>query len=138
MVHKNVTSRIPNDDLDIIVVWTPRYPGDDRSKAVGATEHMPDARAIHFWDEHGAVSTIYGRVLNLPTGNQFAWDTYMVFDGKAEWIGSPPTPNHWMHQLEVLGRSHPGWLNADRFRQTTQQLFDSDEAPQSGTTSAES
>ncbi|NQV25913.1 MAG: hypothetical protein HQ518_16255 [Rhodopirellula sp.] len=68
--------------------------------------------------------TTYGRVLNLPAEKQFAWDTYMVFAANAEWIDSPPTPNHWMHQLEVLGRKHPRWLNGDRFRQTTQQLFD--------------
>ena len=123
MVHAKAISRIPNDDLTVLVVWTPRYPGDTRAKAVDATKHVPDARAIHFWDEHGAVPTAYGRVLDLPAGKQFAWDTYMVFDANAEWIDSPPTPNHWMHQLGVLGRKHPGWLNGDRFCQTIQQLL---------------
>jgi len=51
VVHAKVTNRIPHDDLAILVVWTPRYPGDDRAKAVDATKHIPDTRAIHFWDE---------------------------------------------------------------------------------------
>ena len=124
-VHSEAISRTPNDDLAVLVVWTPRYPGDTRAKAVDATKHVPDTRATHFWDEDGVVPKAYGRVLNLPAGKQFAWDTYMVFDATAEWTGSPPSPHDWMHQLSnVLGREHEQWLSGDVFRQTIQQLLD--------------
>lgn len=124
-VHSKAISRIPNDDLVVLVVWTPRYPGDTRAKAVDATMLVPDTRAAHFWDEHGVVPKTYGPVLNLPAGKQFAWDTYMVFGTEAEWTDSPPTPHDWMHQLSsVLGREHEQWLNGDEFRQTIQQLLD--------------
>ncbi|WP_144975397.1 hypothetical protein [Bremerella volcania] len=101
----------------IFVVWLPRYPGDNREKAVTATRNVSDSRAHHFWDAEAMLSKRYGRILGLPEGKQFAWDTYMVFDADATWIDTPPTPANWMHQMGgALGRSHPRWLDPDRFK----------------------
>lgn len=124
-VFSKVIRRIPHDDLSVLVIWTPRYPGDNRSKAVLATQHVPGSRATHYWDGDGTLPKVYGRVLGLPAGKQFAWDTYMVFDADAEWTTTAPKPNNWMHQMSrALGRSHPRWLDSDRFRESIQSLLD--------------
>lgn len=123
LVHKKAISRIESDDLQVFVIWTPRYPGDDRTKAVAATKIVPDQRATHFWDAAGIVPKLYGKVLGLPEGKQFAWDTYMVFGTDAEWETVAPEPAGWMHQLgSVLGTSHPRWLDAGKLRHDIETL----------------
>lgn len=118
-VHNRATSQIKGDDLQVFVIWTPRYPGDNRTKAVASTKTVPDPRATHFWDAAGIVPMLYGKVLGLPEGKQFAWDTYMVFGPDAEWKDHAPEPADWMHQLSRdLGRNHPRWLDSDRFRES--------------------
>ena len=115
MVHRQTTSQIESANLAIFVVWLPRYPGDNRAKAVAATTNVPDSRALHFWDANASLSTRYGQILGLPVGKQFAWDTYMVFDADATWSESPPRPTNWMHQMgRALGRDHPRWLDGNR------------------------
>lgn len=124
VVHRQATSQIESGNLAIFVVWLPRYPGDNREKAVAATRNVPDSRAQHFWDGDTWLSKQYGRILGLPEGKQFAWDTYMVFDASASWTDEPPTPNSWMHQMGgALGREHPKWLDADQFRESVDRLL---------------
>jgi hypothetical protein len=122
LVQKKALDRINSDNLRVFVIWTPRYPGDSRTKAVAATKIVPDSRATHFWDSDGMVSKVYGDVLELPEGNRFAWDTYMIFGADAAWLESPPAPLEWMHQLGVLGEDHPRWLDGDRFRESVKSL----------------
>ncbi len=84
-VHNQSSSRINSDGLKVFVVWTPRYPGDNRAKAVAATCIVPDSRATHYWDADGRMSK--------QNGKQFAWDTYMLFDSKADWIPIAAEPH---------------------------------------------
>jgi hypothetical protein len=125
VVHKKALSRIESHRLKVFVVWTPRYPGDNRTKAVAATKIVPDQRATHYWDANGCLPKHYGRILGLPRGKQFAWDTYMIFEPDSEWKDAPPEPNDWMHQMGgILGRNHPRWLDGDRFRESIQSLVE--------------
>ena len=124
MVHKKATGRIESDKLRVFVVWLPRYPGDNRSKAVSSMSNVPDARGTHFWDSNASLAKQYGVVLGLPEGSKFAWDTYMAFDVNATWNDAPPKPIDWMHQLsQDLGREHPRWLNSDQFRKRVMTLL---------------
>jgi len=116
-VHEKAIRKIDSDDLQVFVIWTPRYPGDSRTKARASTKTVPDQRATHFWDAAGIVPKLYGKVLGLPKGKQFAWDTYMVFGADAAWETAAPEPAEWRHQLgSVLGMSHPRWLDANEFQ----------------------
>ena len=124
VVHRQATSPIESADLAIFVVWLPRYPGDNREKAVAANRNVPDSRAHHFWDADTWLAKQYGQILGLPQGKQFAWDTYMVFHANTSWKDRPPTPNSWMHQMGgTLGRDHPRWLDGSRFRESVNSLL---------------
>lgn len=114
-VQQNVLSKLNGDGLRILVVWTPRYNGDDRTGAVAAANIVPDDRANHFWDASGVIPVHYGKQLDLPVDDRFAWDTYLIFGADAEWKDSPPPPVDWMHQLGILGREHPRWLDGTQF-----------------------
>lgn len=124
VVHRQATSQIESTDLAIFVVWLPRYPGDNRKTAVAATKNVADARAHHFWHPDATLARRYGEILGLPDGEQFAWDTYMVFDAGVEWSDGPPAPTDWMHQMNgTLGPEHPRWLDGDRFREAVNALL---------------
>ena len=124
MVHTKATSRIESDNLRIFVVWSSRYPGDNRTKAIAATKNVPDSRSLHFWYADASLSKRYGQILGLSDGKQFTWDTYMVFDADATWNDSPPKPHNWMHQMgKALGSDHPRWLDGDRFRESVSALL---------------
>jgi len=124
VVQEKTLRHIGNADLRVFVIWTPRYPGDDRATAVGATKVVPDSRATHFWDANGYVPRQYGAILKLPEADQFAWDTYMIFGRGAEWKQLPPPPRDWMHQMsKALGREHPRWLDGSRFREIVESLL---------------
>lgn len=117
LVQTKVLDRIDSDQLKVFVVWTPRFNGDNRNKAIASMEIVPDKRATHFWDRTSSISAYYGAVLKLPERAPFAWDVYFVFDDQAEWKEDPPRPDHWMHQLGgVLGRDHPRFFDGDKFR----------------------
>lgn len=75
--------------------------GGEESDVSDATRLIPDARASHYWDEHGATITGYTATLSLP---EPAWDIYMVYGPGARWTGArPPKPDFWMHQLGSEG-----------------------------------
>jgi len=123
-VQEQAIRKIDSDQLRVLVVWLPNFPGDDRIKACASTKTVPDPRATHYWDATASVSKLYGNVLGLPPAKQFAWDTYMIFGPDAEWTDSPPTPNTWMHQMgEALGRDHPCWLDSDELRRAVDRLL---------------
>lgn len=125
LVQEKAISQISSERLAVFILWTPRYPGDSRAKAVAATQFVSDSRAKHYWDAAGTLPRMYGSALGLPADDQFAWDTYMVFNADAEWNPPPPQPTDWMHQMSrALGPKHPRWLNGDRFRESVQALID--------------
>ena len=99
MVQEKVLEKIDSRKLKAFVVWTPRYPGDSRTKALSSMKLVNDKRAVHFWDGSGRLGKHYGKTLALPAKQRFAWDVYFVFDGKAKWENMPPAPMNWMHQL---------------------------------------
>jgi hypothetical protein len=124
LVHDKVINQIKNSQLKVFVIWTPRYPGDNRDRAVASSSIVPDSRATQFWDAAGYLPREYGRILSLPEEDQFAWDTYMIFDRDAEWNQSPPPPDDWMHQMsKALGPNHPRWLDGDKLRQAIVRLL---------------
>jgi hypothetical protein len=98
-VQENVLDKITSDKLKAFVVWTPRYFGDNRAKALASMKLVNDKRAVHFWDGKGWLGKYYGKELKLPGSRTFAWDVYFVFDARATWEKQAPVPIEWMHQL---------------------------------------
>jgi hypothetical protein len=119
-VQKKVLAKNGSDKLRVFVVWTPRYPGDNRDKAVAATSLISDNRATHFWDGGGRLGRQYGKIINLPKNRTFAWDVYFVLNAQAKWEKTPPAPTEWMHQLGEDSRT----LDGDRLRQATGRLLE--------------
>jgi hypothetical protein len=113
-VQEKVLDKITSDKLAAFVVWTPRYFGDNRAKALASTKLVGDKRALHFWDGTGWLGKHYGKALKLPGTKTFAWDVYFVFDPDAKWEKAPPEPTEWMHQL---GGTDGRQLDAEKLRE---------------------
>jgi hypothetical protein len=63
----------------------------------GATRLVGDPRALHYWDEEGALVRAYREVLGI---DEPAWDVYMIYPPGVRWVDPlPPAPVFWMHQL---------------------------------------
>jgi hypothetical protein len=115
LVEEQALAQISSDKLKIYVVWIKRFFGDSREAAEKSMALVPDARARHFWDGENQMPKFYGRALDLPGERNFAWDVYFVFDPQAQWGGTPPTPDFWMHQLG--GSDTDNRLDGERFRE---------------------
>jgi hypothetical protein len=113
-VQEKALAQVDSDKLTVYVVWIPRFPFDSRAAAQQAMELVPDKRARHFWDASGHLGKEYGKIIKLPGKRDFAWDVYFVFDPKAEWVDTPPTPDFWMHQLG--GTEPANRLDGEKFR----------------------
>jgi hypothetical protein len=119
-VVQEALGKIDSSKLTAFVVWTPRYPGDSRAKALSSMKLVSDKRALHFWDGSGWLGRHYGNALTLPAKRKFAWDVYFVFDSKARWDKAPPPPTNWMHQL---GQDDQRRLDGDKLREIVEGLL---------------
>ncbi len=118
VVQKEALAEIESKKLKVYVVWLPRFPGDSRERAIEAMKLVPDSRASHFWDGDGSLGGAYGKVVDLPENQDFAWDVYFVFDPKEKWGDTPPVPDFWMHQLAAGTQNR---LDGKRFREAIRQ-----------------
>ena len=70
--------------------------------ARSASRRIDDPRVRHYLDPGYAVATPYRSILGLGrTGDEPAWDAFLLFDRSARWDEQPPAPADWMHQLGV-------------------------------------
>jgi len=120
VVQEEVLNKVESPKLQAFVVWTPRYLGDSRAKALASMKLVSDKRARHFWDGEGWLGKHYGKTLKLPGNRIFAWDVYLVFDGQAKWEKTPPVPTEWMHQLGGLDQRS---LDGDKLREAVRNLM---------------
>lgn len=56
----------------------------------------------------------------LGLGDAPAWDVYLLYDGNAEWTGTPPKPVFWQEQL---GISDETTLNAEKMTEAMNRLL---------------
>lgn len=93
----------PKANLRVYAIWFNMVRDDDRSR--WPSHLMTDARAIHRWDEAGAVGTWYGlrKSAMLPkltpdsngTGSEILWDSYLLYRPDARWTTAPDGLTHW-------------------------------------------
>ena len=118
MVQKKILEAVTDEKIKVYVVWTPVLQEDGRQAAVNAIGHVPDERAIHFWDADKSLGFSLGTVVTLPRERELAWDVYFAYDKKAKWDEVPPKPSDWMHQLGNDERT----LDGEKLRTTVEQL----------------
>ena len=106
VIQTAVLDRIREPLLRVYVVWVPVLPGDDTAPAQEARSLVPDQRAAHFWDGHGALPRLFSRVLHLPAGCP-AWDVYLMYARGVRWTAEAPAPVSWQHQLGGLAAAPP-------------------------------
>lgn len=83
------------------------------------TRLVTDARATHFWDEHGAVVRALDALLGIP-GRACA-GAFLVYPPDVRWDGAlPPEPAYWADAHAREFEDHGPAFNADRFREAVQ------------------
>ena len=97
---------VPDSDLRVYVVWlgvlSRLSPEALAGAARAASSRMDDPRVSHYLDPDYAVATPYRTILDLSlSGEEPAWDAFLVFDRQTRWEEQPPAPADWMHQLGV-------------------------------------
>jgi hypothetical protein len=118
-----VLDAVPGNGLRTYVVWVPMNRALERDVA-NATKEVWDARARHYWDADGWLTTTYKDVLG---GFPFepAWDTFVLYAPGTRWDDArPPKPAYFMHQLGTEKRPRalgPYW-NPETFRARVQAL----------------
>jgi hypothetical protein len=85
----------PSAQLAAYVVWVPEL-GAQPKDVPGGMTLVPDARALHYWDDNEQLGRAYEHILPTPLP---AWDVYLLFGRGVRWAGTPPKPRYWMHQL---------------------------------------
>ena len=119
MVQQNVLDQIDSEKIAVHVVWMPVLGSDNFKAAERAPVLIPDARAEHYWDGDQDLGKLYGRVVELPSGRELAWDIYFVFAPGIVWDDTPPMPTDWAHQL---GRDARLLKEGDLLRAAVQKL----------------
>jgi hypothetical protein len=88
---------------DTHVLWLPVLEtdnGDSAANAARAIGALP--RITQYWDESRAVSTAAHTVLDFATRRRnVAWDVYLFYRAGARWTEPIPSPDHWLHQLDI-------------------------------------
>ena len=102
-MQETALAKVTDANLRVYVVWTPILAPDYEITVKRATTWVPDARASHYWDRGGQLSSDYARLLQVGPGRK-AWDIYLVYGADAEWKDGPPTPYSSMDQIG-LGRA---------------------------------
>ena len=121
MVQEEVLNRIDAKSLTVHVVWAPVLEDDDRDAAVEAQSLIPDKRAVHYWDGELALGIVYGRIVELPSGRDLAWDIYFAYPDGTRWDDRPPVPSDFSHQL---GYDKRHLRDGVRLRRMVERLLD--------------
>ena len=89
--------RIASPALRVFAIWEPILQTDTEQTARRATVLLDDPRVDHYWTATTDVGTAFQPAIGLAT--EPAWDVYLLYDGRTEWVDRPPKPRVFMHQL---------------------------------------
>jgi hypothetical protein len=91
--------------LRVYAIWFNMYPGDARDR--WRSSLLPDARAVHFWDEAQSAGRLFAGVLprlaaqraagSIDLEGDVLWDAYLLFGRDARWETdeAPPDVVSW-------------------------------------------
>ncbi len=93
-----------------MIVWIEMLSKDKDADLIDLSSRMDDPRIRWFHDPLQRVGKAIAATLGAP--NLIAWDVYLFFDKESSWLGPPPRPHGWVHQLGDRradpARYHPG------------------------------
>jgi hypothetical protein len=102
----------PDADLNILIVWLKMYEADSIDTVQEASKlFRNDSRVTQFYDPVKVCGLVVAKGLGVKSG-EVAWDIYLFYDDRDEWIEQIPEPINWVHQLR--GSS---WADPDRLFQ---------------------
>jgi hypothetical protein len=102
--QKELLTKYPKADVQVLVIWFRMYPGDEESK--WPRELLTDSRAQHRWDEPKAAGRWFLTNLSalrpsrggdgvFPQRVDALWDSYLLFDRTAVWNDGPTGVLSW-------------------------------------------
>ncbi len=97
--------------MTVYIVWISRLERDSEETANRAVkEFAEDHRVVHFYDPKQRVGRVIAKGLGV-TEDEGAWDVYLFYEPGKEWMGLPPLPDEYMHQL-----SESEWADQAHYR----------------------
>jgi hypothetical protein len=115
-VQESVLGSDPNATIQVAIVWSARYPGDDAEAAAEAASRLGhgDRRVRHFVEaDDRAVGLAVSAALGWPvTHDEAAWDIYLFWSATASWDDALPPPEKVFYQLGAHA-DEPGYARGD-------------------------
>ena len=114
-MQKVLLSEYPEAQLNIMIVWIKMY-AIDSIEIVGkaAVLFKDDPRVTQFYDPERISGLELAKEFGAEPG-EVAWDIYLFYDRRDQWLESLPGPRDWLHQLKTSS-----WADPERFVQGDQ------------------
>lgn len=94
---------VSEEDLGVHVVWLPVLEADTGNAAeIAACSTRARRTMKQYWDHDRSLSSAAHQVLDLTSRRRrVAWDLYLFYRPGVRWVSPLPSPNHWLHQLDI-------------------------------------
>lgn len=98
-MQHSIIEAYPEVGITVYIVWISRLERDSVETAHQAVKYfVEDHRVIHFYDPKQLTGRVIAKSLGA-TEDVGAWDVYLFYEPGKEWMGFPPLPDEYMHQL---------------------------------------
>lgn len=96
-VQESIIDQFHYTGPNVSIVWIKMLPGDSEVTAKKSAKIIDHPSVIHFYDPN----ELSGKAIAESVGwkGKVAWDIYLFYAAGSEWIGNPPNPIAWIHQL---------------------------------------
>lgn len=106
-MRKAIIEEYPAAKLSILIVWLQMYQADSLDAVGEAARFLSDdPRVTQFYDPGKLSGLEVAAGLGAQDG-EVAWDVYLFYAGKVEWVDQLPQPQDWVHQLEGSSWAQP-------------------------------
>ena len=136
-MQKSVLDAHPNAAIQLAIVWSDRYPGDDAEEAAEAAALIGagDPRVVHFVEsEDRPVGLAVSSALGWPAvREEAAWDIYLFWPSGTTWGDVLPAPERVYYQLGAHA-DDPGFAHGEdlvaKLKSATDEILASSAAAQ--------
>jgi hypothetical protein len=98
-VQQSIVEAYPEAEISVYIVWINRLESDSKETTNHAVKVFgKDPRIIHFYDPRQRIGRAVAKSLGV-TEDESVWDVYLFYKPGKEWVGLPPVPDEYMHQL---------------------------------------
>lgn len=122
-MQQQILEAHPGAAIQVAIVWSDRYPSDDREAAADAATRLGagDPRIVHFVEsDDRPVGLAVSAALGWPqTHDEAAWDIYLFWPAGATWGQALPAPEHVFYQLGAHA-DEPGFARGDELAEKLQ------------------